>query len=74
MKCRYVALLIVPLLFSAIVAEALASVEWTPGRAFKLEKSPLDVAFSADGRWVFVLTDEGSLLVHSAKGKLVESL
>jgi hypothetical protein len=74
MKCRDVALLIVPLLFLAVAAEALASVEWTPGRAFKLEKSPADVAFSADGRWVFVLTDEGNLLVYSAQGKLAESI
>jgi hypothetical protein len=74
MKCGYAALLIVPLLFLAIVAEPLASVEWTPGRAFKLEKSPIDVAFSTDGSWVFVLTDEGSLLVYSAEGKLAESI
>jgi len=74
MKCRYAALLIVPLLFLVIVAEPLASVEWNPGRVFKLEKSPIDVAFSTDGRWFFVLTDEGSLLVYSAEGKLAESI
>jgi hypothetical protein len=74
MKCTYAALLMVPLLLLAIVVEALGAVEWTPGRTFKIEKPPVDVAFSTDGRWVFVLTDEGSLLVYSAEGKLAESI
>jgi hypothetical protein len=76
MKCRYryAALLIAPLFFLAIVSQAPAAVEWTSGRAFKLEKSPIDVAFSTGGKWFFVLTDEGSLLVYSAEGKLSESI
>jgi len=74
MKCRYAVVLIVPFLLFAIVAEALASVEWTPGRAFKIDESPVDVACSADGRWVFVLTDEGSLLIYSAEGKLADRI
>lgn len=74
MKFKYTTLLIALFLLLALFAEAHASVEWTPGRAFKLDKSPVDVACSTDGRWVFVLTDEGSLLIYSAEGKLADRI
>jgi hypothetical protein len=75
MKHRYAALLIVPvILLAIIVAESSASVEWTPGKVFKLEKSPIDAAFSTNGRWVFVLTDDGNVLVYSAEGKLADTI
>jgi hypothetical protein len=74
MKFKYTTLLIALFLLLALFAGAHASVEWTPGRAFKLDKSPVDVACSTDGRWVFVLTDEGSLLIYSAEGKLADRI
>jgi hypothetical protein len=74
MKFKYSTLLIAPFLLLAIFAEAHASIEWTLERAFKLDQSPLDVACSTDGRWVFVLTDEGSLLIYSAEGKLSDRI
>ena len=60
----------VPFLFLFIVKDAFASVEWTVSRTLKLEKPPVDVAFSSNGRWIFVLTDEGAVDIYSADGKL----
>ena len=74
MKFKYTTLVIALFLLLALFAQANASVEWTPGRAFKLDKSPVDVAYSTDGRWVFVLTDEGSLLIYSAEGKIADRI
>jgi len=70
MKGRSIALLMVLFLFLFIVKDALASVEWTVARTLKLEKPPADVAFSNNGRWIFVLTDEGAVDIYSADGKL----
>ena len=70
MKGRSIARLMVPFLFLFIVKDAFASVEWTVSRTLKLEKPPVDVAFSSNGRWIFVLTDEGAVDIYSADGKL----
>jgi len=42
------------------------SVEWTPQMTMQLDAVPEDVAISPDGRRIFVLTDQGEILVYSA--------
>ncbi len=42
------------------------SVEWTPYMTMQLDAAPLDVAISPDGRRIFVLTDQGEILIYSA--------
>lgn len=41
-----------------------AEVEWTLKKQLKLEAAPVDVAPSADGKWIYVLTS-GEILVYS---------
>lgn len=41
-----------------------ADLEWTIKKQLHLEASPLDIATSADGRWIFVLAT-GEILVYS---------
>jgi hypothetical protein len=41
-----------------------ADLEWTVTRQLKLEASPLEVAPSADGQWIFILTP-GKILVYA---------
>ncbi len=41
-----------------------ANVEWTPKKALELGASTLDIATSADGRWIFILAP-GEILVYS---------
>jgi hypothetical protein len=43
-----------------------ADFEWTVTKHLKLEASPLDVAPSADGQWLFILAP-GDILVYSVK-------
>jgi hypothetical protein len=43
-----------------------ADFEWTVTKELKLEASPLDVAPSADGQWIFILAP-GEILVYSVK-------
>jgi hypothetical protein len=54
----------------AFVSDGFSSVEWGIRSTLKLEVSPLDVAFSANGRWIFVLTDQGEVLIYSGDGRL----
>ena len=41
-----------------------AELEWMPGKGFDLGETPLDLAVSPDGQWVFVLS-KGMLTVYS---------
>ncbi|OGR01424.1 MAG: hypothetical protein A2505_04190 [Deltaproteobacteria bacterium RIFOXYD12_FULL_55_16] len=51
-----------------------AGVEWEVGNALKTPSAPLDIAASLDGKWTFVLTEGGKLLVYSDKGALEETI
>lgn len=57
-----------------LAAPSSATVEWTQGKTIHLEKPPVDVAFSENGKWFFVLTNEGNVEVYSADGKLSDTI
>ncbi len=74
MKSRCVRLVLALFVGLSLIGESIASVEWDIRNTLKLEKSPLDVAFSTNGRWIFVLTDKGSIVIYSADGTLKETI
>jgi hypothetical protein len=43
-------------------------------KTLKMEGTPLDVAVSQNGRWIFVLTDKQTILVYSPDGKLKDKV
>ena len=46
------------------------NVEWNVYKTLKLEESPIDVAVSPDGSRIFVLTDQGEIVIYSSAGKI----
>ncbi len=53
---------------------AQADMEWRILKGLNLQATPLDVAPSADGQWVFILTP-GEILVYSLQeGKITEQI
>jgi DNA-binding beta-propeller fold protein YncE len=50
-----------------IDSQAFATVEWDLRRSIEIDAVPIDVALSPDGRRLFVLTDQGNILVYSTK-------
>jgi protein-disulfide isomerase len=64
----WVAAVILGLFFSA---PARADVSWSTLRDVNLDKEPLDVTASADGKSVFILLP-GEILVYSVQGNVVE--
>lgn len=50
------------------------TVEWGVRTKIKMDASPRDVAVSLDDKWVYVLNDEGEILVYSKEGTLKERL
>lgn len=68
-----------PLLLSiviALVAAGLsnAAVEWDVAKKMPTNSTPLDVAVSTDGKLTFVLTDQGTVQIYSAKGTLENTI
>lgn len=51
-------------------AQSPADVEWNIYRTLKLDSPPVDVAVSNNGKWIFILTDKGSIVIYSSDGDL----
>jgi len=70
MRRKYAIFLLVFFVTVTFFVDGSISVEWAIQKTLKMEKSPLDIAVSSNGKWIFVLTDQGSILIYSANGKL----
>lgn len=53
-------------LFSISNGAAADSVEWTIFQTLQLEEAAIDVALSPDERLVFVLTEQGEIIIYSS--------
>lgn len=55
-------------------APGFAFVEWDIRNTLKLETPPIDVAISRNGQFIYVLADQGNLLIYSSDGSLKEKI
>ena len=69
-----VQLIIVIVIGSITMCYAAASVEWNVLKTLQLEAAPIDVALSQDGKLIFVLTDQGQILIYSSGGPLKDKI
>ena len=69
MKARWLFVLVL-LLGSLLWQPCRAEVDLEILRNFAVDGTPLDVAASADGRWIYVLTDDARLHIYSPAGEL----
>jgi protein-disulfide isomerase len=76
MKIRQITVLLASLLvfLPALRSEALAEVEWKVQQTLTLEHAPKDMAVAQDGKWLYLLTDDGKLLIYSAAGELAQKI
>ncbi len=70
MKSRFAVSLLTLYLLLVWVDYSSATVEWEVWRTLKLNQEPLDVAVSINGRWTFILTENGELIIYSHNGVL----
>ena len=70
-KIRSIALFtMVIVLGAAVNGFAAGSVEWNILKTLQLEATPIDVALSPDGRRIFVLTEQGEVVIYSSAAKV----
>jgi len=55
-------------------APGFAGVEWDVTGILNLEEKPRDAAMSLSGRWIYVLTDNGKILIYTTNGKLEDTI
>lgn len=70
MKCRFAIFLATLFLLCTWLASSPASVEWDVAGTLNLKQKPRDAAMSVNGKWIYVLTYEGEILIYSSGGKL----
>ncbi len=54
----------------ALGAQSFAAVEWHVRKTLKIGKKPRDAVMSINGKWIYVLTDEGEILIYAPNGKI----
>jgi len=75
MKMRYAAFVFLSLLIGlGVCSPSHAAVEVTIARTLNLEETPVDTALSAGGKYIFVLTDKGKVLVYTTEGKAIDTI
>jgi DNA-binding beta-propeller fold protein YncE len=74
MKKIIVILAMMVIFFAAFYTQSFAAVESTVIQTLNLDSPPLDVAVSPDGEKLYILTDNGNILIYSAKGKLTDTI
>jgi protein-disulfide isomerase len=71
MKTKLIVSLTISLIVLSTAGLGYAQTDWDVRRSFDLQGAkPLDVEVSARGKWVFVLTDKGEILVYTSGGTL----
>ena len=74
MKSRFAIFLVTLFLLFTWVPTSSATVEWDVVGTLNLQEKPRDSAMSLNGKYIFVLTDKGEILIYSSDGNLEGTL
>jgi hypothetical protein len=71
--CRVIYVLTLSLVLCCS-APAFTSVEWEIQHTLKLDSPPTDVTISKHGRWLFVLTEKGNIVIFTPDGHVRDKI
>ncbi len=74
MRPKHTVCLLTLLLTAVFVSNGFADVEWNIQKTLKTDTPPVDVAVSANGKQIFVLTETGEILIYAPDGKLQDKI
>ena len=74
MNKRSVVFFLMAVIFFTQSSPLKGEVEWDVKKTLKLESPPVDLAASLNGKYIYVLTDQGSILIYSVEGKLEDKI
>ena len=67
-------LLLIVLIGAVFSSSAPAAVDWKIQQTLNLDAAPVDMAVSLNGKWIFVLTDQGTINIYSPGGVFKDKL
>ncbi len=53
-----------------VASVSFGAVNWEIIKTWEVEESPIDIAHSKDGKWIFLLTEPGNVLIYTSDGKV----
>jgi hypothetical protein len=74
MNSKLAVFVLMAVLLVGVCPSSDALVEWNIEKTLHLEKSPVDVAVSNDGSWIYVLTEQGDIAIYSGDGTLRDKI
>jgi hypothetical protein len=74
MKSRFAIFPVTLFLLFSWLALSPAAVEWDVAGTLNLKQKPRDAAIALNGRWIYVLTYDGEILIYSSDGKLEDTI
>ena len=74
MRLKYIVYFLIFLIIPASSIQSHAEVDWGIYKTLNIEAPPLDLAVSLNGKWIFVLSDQGDLFIFSSIGKLEDKI
>jgi hypothetical protein len=74
MKNKLAIFLLSAFIILTMLTHSHAEVEWTLHKTFKTQKPPRDLEASVNGKWVFILTEQGEILIYSSNGVLRDTI
>lgn len=74
MKRRYAVFLMSLAILLVWVASSNATVEVNVVKTLNLKEKPRDTAMTLNGKWLYILTEKGEILIYASNGKLKETI
>jgi hypothetical protein len=53
---------------------ALAKTDWQVRQTVQLEQAPVDLLISSNNKWIYILTNDGQIVIYSARGQLKDTI
>lgn len=74
MRFRISSLIVASVCFFCVITSASAKTEWQVRKKVKMEQAPIDMLVSSNNKWIYILTDEGQILIYAARGNLKDTI
>ena len=53
---------------------ALAKTDWQVRQKWQLDRDPIDMLVSSNNKWIYILTEDGQIMIYAARGGLKDSI
>ena len=74
MKRLFTPVYLMFLILTVSTSASAVTVDWEVKKTLNIGSPPIDIASSADGKFTFVLTGDGSILIYSSAGQLQDKI